>query len=195
MADEDPTILEEYTGDFVFNPVAGTNEIKVSEPVEVLEIGTGFMLIAREVLEKFRDAYPQFSYKPDHNRSEHFDGSRYIHAFFDTVIDSEAFAGKGSGGSDRYLSEDYMFCQFTRKIGISTWLCPWMKLGHVGSYVFNGTLPALGNLDFAAHGNDMESRPHNITEEEEKEAEKEAGKTLNRSERRKAARKNRKKKK
>jgi len=45
------------------------------------------MLIAREVLEKFRDAYPQFSYKPDHNRSEHFDGSRYIHAFFDTVID------------------------------------------------------------------------------------------------------------
>jgi len=194
LADDDPTILEEFTGDFVFNPIGGTSEIKVSDPVEVLEIGTGFMLIAREVLEKFRDAYPQFAYKPDHNRSEHFDGSRYIHAFFDTVIDSEAFAGKGSGGSDRYLSEDYMFCQFTRKIGISTWLCPWMKLGHVGSYVFNGTLPALGNLDFAAHGNDMESRPHNISEEEEKEAEKAAGKTLNRSEKRKAARKNRKKK-
>ena len=195
MADDAPTKLEEFTGDFVFNPIGGTSEIKVSDPVEVLEIGTGFMLIAREVLEKFRDAYPQFSYKPDHNRSENFDGSRYIHAFFDTVIDSEAFAGAGSGGSDRYLSEDYMFCQFTRKIGISTWLCPWMKLGHVGSYVFNGTLPALGNLDFAAHGNDMESRPHNVTEEEEKEAEKAAGKTLNRSERRKAARKSRKKKK
>jgi len=194
LADDDPTKLEEFTGDFVFNPIGGTSEIKVSDPVEVLEIGTGFMLIAREVLEKFRDAYPQFSYKPDHNRSENFDGSRYIHAFFDTVIDSEAFAGKGSGGSDRYLSEDYMFCQFTRKIGIKTWLCPWMKIGHVGSYVFNGTLPALGNLDFAAHGNDMESRPHNISEEEEKEAEKAAGKTLNRSEKRKAARKSRKKK-
>ena len=195
MADDDPTKLEEFTGDFVFNPIGGTTEIKVSEPVEVLEIGTGFMLIAREVLEKFRDAYPQFSYKPDHNRSENFDGSRYIHAFFDTVIDSEAFAGAGSGGSDRYLSEDYMFCQFTRKIGISTWLCPWMKLGHVGSYVFNGTLPALGNLDFAAHGNDMESRPHNISKKEEKEAEKAAGKTLNRSEKRKSARKSRKEKK
>ena len=101
LADNDPTLLEEFTGDFVFNPVAGTQEIKVSEPVEVLEIGTGFMLVAREVFEKFRDAYPQFSYKPDHNRSEHFDGKRYIHAFFDTVIDSEAFAGIGSGGSDR----------------------------------------------------------------------------------------------
>ena len=102
-ADEKPDALEEYTGDYVFNPVAGTSEIKITEPVEVLEIGTGFMLIERAVFEKFREAYPQFSYKPDHNRSEHFDGSRYIHAFFDTVIDSEEFAGAGSGGSDRYL--------------------------------------------------------------------------------------------
>ena len=194
LADDDPVQLEEYTGDFVFNRASGTSEIKVSEPVEVLEIGTGFMLVRREVFEKFREAYPQFSYKPDHNRSENFDGSRYIHAFFDTVIDSDAFAGKGSGGSDRYLSEDYMFCQFTRKIGIKTWLCPWMKLGHVGSYVFNGTMPALGNLDFAAHGNDMVSRPHQITEEEEQEVENEAGKKLSRVERRKLARKKRKKK-
>ena len=67
-----------------------------------------------------------------------------------------------------------------------------MKLGHVGSYVFNGTLPALGNLDFAAHGNDMETRPHQITEDEEKEAEKEAGKQLSRAERRKLARQKRK---
>ena len=194
LADDDPVQLEEYTGDFVFNPASGTSEIKVSEPVEVLEIGTGFMLVRREVFEKFREAYPQFSYKPDHNRAENLDGARYIHAFFDTVIDSDAFAGKGSGGSDRYLSEDYMFCQFTRKIGIKTWLCPWMKLGHVGSYVFNGTMPALGNLDFAAHGNDMVSRPHQITEEEEQEVENEAGKKLSRVERRKLARKKRKKK-
>ena len=159
LADEDPTILEEFTGDFVFNPVAGTSEIKVSEPVEVLEIGTGFMLIAREVLEKFRDAYPQFAYKPDHNRSEHFDGKRYIHAFFDTVIDNEAYAGKGAGGSDRYLSEDYMFCQFARKIGFTTWLCPWMEVNHVGTYVFNGTLKDLGKLEYASHGVDIQERP------------------------------------
>ncbi len=159
LADDDPTILEEFTGDFVFNPVAGTSEIKVSEPVEVLEIGTGFMLIAREVLEKFRDAYPQFAYKPDHNRSEHFDGKRYIHAFFDTVIDNEAYAGKGAGGSDRYLSEDYMFCQFARKIGFTTWLCPWMEVNHVGTYVFNGTLKDLGKLEYASHGVDIQERP------------------------------------
>ena len=152
------------------------------------------MMVAREVFEKFRDAYPQFNYKPDHNRSENFDGSRYIHAFFDTVIDSKAFAGEGSQGSDRYLSEDYMFCQFVNKIGIETWFCPWMNLGHVGSYVFNGTMGALANLDYAAHGADMEARPHVVTSEEEQAIEEEAGRKLSRAERRKMARQKRKNK-
>ena len=159
LADEDPTILEKFTGDFVFNPTAGTTQIKVNEPTEVLEVGTGFVMIAREVFEKFREEYPQFSYRPDHNRSQHFDGKRYIHAFFDTVIDNETYAGKGAGGSDRYLSEDYMFCQFARKIGFTTWLCPWMEVNHVGTYVFNGTLKDLGRLEYAAHGVYIDTRP------------------------------------
>ena len=150
LADEDPSQLEEYTGDFVFNPAGGTSEIKITEPVEVLEIGTGFMLVAREVFEKFRDAYPQFNYKPDHNRSENFDGSRYIHAFFDTVIDSDAFAGDGSSGSDRYLSEDYMFCQWARDLGIKVWMCPWMRLKHMGTYIFGGDLASLASVGVTA---------------------------------------------
>jgi hypothetical protein len=174
LADEDPNILEKYTGDFVFNPTEGTTQIKVTEPTEVLEVGTGFVLIAREVFEKFRDEYPQFSYKPDHNRSEHFDGKRYIHAFFDTVIDNEIYAGKGASGSDRYLSEDYMFCQWARKIGFTTWLCPWMEVNHVGTYVFNGTLKDLGNLEYASHGVDVTNRPH---QEERKQSRQERRKT------------------
>ena len=50
----------------------------------------------------------------------------------------------------------------------------------------------MSNLDFAAHGADMEKRPHNITIEEEKEVEKESGKKLNRMQRRQLARKSRK---
>ena len=41
IADEEPDELAKFTGDFVFNPVLGTKEMKVNEPVEVLEIGTG----------------------------------------------------------------------------------------------------------------------------------------------------------
>ena len=92
-------------------------QITVNDPVEVLEIDTGFMKIKRKVFEDIMEAFPQFTYKPDHNRSGHFTGDRYIHAYFDTVIDSKEYLGDVADGSDRYLSEDYFFCQFVRKIG------------------------------------------------------------------------------
>ena len=62
-----------------------------------------------------------------------------------------------------------MFCQFARKIGFTTWLCPWMEVNHVGTYVFNGTLKDLGRLEFAAHGVDVD-RP---LKEKRKESRKE----------------------
>jgi hypothetical protein len=107
----------------------------------VLEIGTGYMMLKREVFHKMEKEYPMIRYKPDHVGQANFDGSRYIHAYFDTVIDS-----KGSitdGGSDRYLSEDYMFCQMWRKMGGTIHLCPWMKTQHIGTYAFTGNMPAV----------------------------------------------------
>src|SRR3990167_6654805 len=52
FADKNPNNLENYVGDFVFNPIGGTASIELSEPVEVLESGTGFMCIQRHVFEK-----------------------------------------------------------------------------------------------------------------------------------------------
>jgi hypothetical protein len=102
----------------------------------------------RNVFDKWREAYPQFHYKPDHNRSAQFKGDRYIHAYFDTVIDNEAYMPMGSSNkSDRYLSEDYAFCQLARHIDIPIHLCPWMKLGHIGTYVFDGSMADLGRID------------------------------------------------
>jgi len=142
--DIDPGMLEKVTGDYVFNPVKGTAQFSVTEPLDVLEIGTGFMMVKREVFAKMEEAYPSIRYKPDHVGQAHFDGSRYIHAFFDTVIDTkESITG---GGSDRYLSEDYMFCQMWRKIGGQIFLCPWMKTSHIGTYHFQGDMPAVANF-------------------------------------------------
>lgn len=134
--------LEKVTGDYVFNAVAGTGQFNISEPLEVLELGTGFMMIKREVFEQFKEEYPDLSYRPDHVGQANFDGSRYIHAYFDTVIDRVANGGKGS---DRYLSEDYMFCQWWRNMGGKIWLCPWMKTHHIGTYAFTGDMPAVAN--------------------------------------------------
>ena len=141
--DIEPAELEKVAGDFVFNPVKGTAQFSVTEPLEVLEIGTGFMLVKREVFDAMNQAYPNIRYKPDHVGQAHFDGSRYIHAYFDTVIDTtDSITG---GGSERYLSEDYMFCQMWRKMGGSIWLCPWMRTAHIGTYHFQGDMPAVAN--------------------------------------------------
>lgn len=129
--------LENIVGEYVFNPVPGTQNFQVAEPLEVMEIGTGYMMIKRHVFEKFRDAYPELSYKPDHVGQSNFDGSRFIHAFFDTVIDPV---------SHRYLSEDYMFCQWARKIGFQVWMCPWIRTQHIGSYAFTGNMPKIAEM-------------------------------------------------
>lgn len=136
-SDLEPKDLEHIVGEYVFNVVKGTSQFQVSEPLEVMEIGTGYMMIKRHVFDKFRDSYPELRYKPDHVGQANFDGSRYIHAYFDTVIDPE---------SHRYLSEDYMFCQWARKIGLQIWLCPWMKTHHVGTYSFTGNMPKIAEL-------------------------------------------------
>lgn len=148
-ADEDPNNLEKFVGDYVFNP-ADAKGIRISEVSEVLESGTGFMMIQREALEKFKEAYPQYSYLPDHVRSKHFDGSREIHMYFQAEIDPE---------SKRYLSEDYWFCQQARKAGIKVWLCPWMNMIHQGSYLFGGSLPDMAMLGVSATAaNDVKRR-------------------------------------
>lgn len=141
VADEDPSTLDRYVGDYVFNPKSGQKEIPLGEPVEVLELGTGFMMIKRNVFERYRQAYPELSYKPDHVRTEHFDGTREIHAYFDCIIDPE---------SKRYLSEDYNFCYHVTKMGGKNFLCPWMKLQHVGSYIFGGSLIDLATIGASA---------------------------------------------
>ena len=140
-ADENPQALENYVGDFVFNPAPGVSEIRINEPVEVLEGGTGFMMIQKSAFEKFGNAHPELLYTPDHVRTENFDGSRQIYAYFDTVIDPK---------SNRYLSEDYMFCQWARDLGIKVWMCPWMRLKHMGTYIFGGDLASLASVGVTA---------------------------------------------
>jgi hypothetical protein len=140
----DPTLLSYFIGDFALNTTKAVDQIELKKcienkiPIEVNETGTGFMLIKRQVFEKFIKAYPERNYKPDHIRDHYFDGSREITAFFDCVIDPV---------TRRYLSEDYMFCDFVRKIGIKIWLLPWLRLNHVGNYIFQGNLEAINSIN------------------------------------------------
>jgi hypothetical protein len=148
---ENPFELAKYTADYVFNPVAGVSSFRLDEPVEISEGGTGFMLIPRNIFEKYKAAYPELSYKPDHIRTENFDGSREIHAYFDCAIDPE---------TKRYLSEDYFFCWNARKAGIKVHMCPWMELQHVGSYIFRGSMASLAGLDVSPTASSKSNPKH-----------------------------------
>lgn len=145
VADENPNILEEFVGDFVFNPVMDAGEasksIRLDEPAEVLELGTGFMMVRRNTFEEYVKAYPDIMYRPDHVRTEAFDGTRKIGMYFQADIDK---------ASERYLSEDYWFCQYARKAGMKIYMCPWMHLQHAGFYTFGGKLAALASIGASA---------------------------------------------
>ena len=180
-----PNDLEKYVGDFVLNPKDGQQQIPIFQPVEVREVGTGFMMISRNSFDKFVEAYPHYHYKPDHIRSEHFDGSREIMQFFQAEIDGIDWAveykkiidkmmkdpqdpklvektkkrlaelqAQADKKSKRYLSEDYWFNQKCHDIGVKTYLCPWMKLSHAGTYIFSGSL-----IDLAASGSTATADP------------------------------------
>ena len=101
--------------------------------IEVLDAGTGFMLIKRGVLEQMITAFPEIKYVRDMT-SLNADGSidrttDTQYALFDGSIDEE---------SKRYLSEDYTFCRRWQKIGGRIWTDPEIVLNHVGTHVFRG---------------------------------------------------------
>lgn len=196
-ADKNPNNLENYVGDYVFNPLANQGSIQINQPVQVREIGTGFMMVQKHAFERILKEYPQLSYRPDHVRTEHFDGSREIHAFFDCVIDrgytfddmhrlmegladvkpdgwaegikelqktAKSYLEKEKTASRRYLSEDYMFCYYAQEIGLKVWFCPWMKLQHVGTYVFGGSLADLATIGAPATADQGALKKHREAE-------------------------------
>ena len=137
-----PSELESISGGFVLNLQPGTKEFKSNEPLEVTEAGTGFMMIKRNVFHTLSEKYPNLKYKSDDSFNNNM--SKYVYSFFDTIIDTkDSIIG---GGSERYLSEDYMFCNLWRKIGGSVFICPWMITKHIGDMGFVSDLGSTSKL-------------------------------------------------
>lgn len=124
--------LKNHTGSFVINLVdyAPTVTVPMNEPLEIWNGGTGMMAIKREVLEKMRDVVPKYA-NDVVDLSGNMPVGEEIAEFFATSIEES---------TRRLLSEDYHFCQTWRQIGGKIYAAPWMNLGHVGSYVFEGEL-------------------------------------------------------
>lgn len=102
-----------------------------------LYAGTGFMLIARRVLERMGEAYPELRYANMQVYPPMRPNERQF-AFFDCMIEPE---------SGVYLSEDYAFCWRWRRLGGKVWLDTRGRLTHTGPHDFRGDpQPRFANL-------------------------------------------------
>jgi len=94
-------------------------------------LGTGFLLIRREVFLTMAERCPELAYQRTHATVD--DGLGNLYAFFDTAIDREAGV---------YLSEDFVFCRRWLSLGGELWVDLESRLNHIGREVFSGSLLA-----------------------------------------------------
>jgi hypothetical protein len=129
--------LADYAGAFVFNMVSGDGETDADGMFEVRHGGTGFMLIKRGVFEHLKPHVPAYRVSSYKNPETGEYAQPLVHEFFTTSIDA----------SGALLSEDYHFCELFRTHGGKIHANPFIKLNHVGTYVFGGDiLKSGGNL-------------------------------------------------
>ena len=129
--------LEDYGGAFVMNMIDdGHAETDSSGLIEVRHGGTGFMLIKRGVFDALTPHVPTYRVTSYQDAEGNY-AKPLTHEFFATSIDN----------SGALLSEDYHFCELWRKHGGKIYANPFIKLHHVGTYVYGGDiLRAGGNL-------------------------------------------------
>ena len=130
---KDPLELAKFQASYVLNIKRDhmeSHEIPLVEGlIPVLDAGTGFMMIKRNVVDKMIKEHPETRYTNDLNTDPKL--NPYFYALFDTMIDPE---------TNRYLSEDYTFCRRWQKMGGEIWMDPSINLDHYGSYAFQGNI-------------------------------------------------------
>jgi hypothetical protein len=131
-ANKGATNYETYSGNFNINmnPASSNSSsgIRYQEPLEVNSVGTGMMLIRRNVfetlalkdLEKFRMGSPLPPF---------VEAGELITDFFHTATIDEVFC-----------SEDVNFCKMWTESGGKIYVDLLAKVKHMGSYAFSGTI-------------------------------------------------------
>ena len=122
--------------DYVFNPIYYQEGDKVvckvdKGLVKVKDIGTGFMMIKKQVFYKMMKQFPELKYRNNVAGYDITNENNYFYTLFDTGIDPE---------SKVYLSEDYLFCKRWIGMGGELWLDLETNLNHTGVLDFKGCI-------------------------------------------------------
>lgn len=134
---DDQAQLARYTGDFAFALADGITSFTLEQPVELVRLGTGLMMIRRDVIESLTSLAGDDHYVPDAEERSGFGVGDRVHRIFEGQIEPE---------TGRLLSDDYAFCQRARAAGFAIWLAPWVATTHSGPATFGATLADLAAL-------------------------------------------------
>lgn len=123
--------------------VAGTpnvnfiiNQVRLNEPVPVLEAGSGFWLIKRKVFRMMVEEMPHIRYRRLSEERAHY-GREYAHDFFRVGVWPE---------TGEYISEDWWFCREWRNMGGTVWCAFWVITHHLGPYMYPMNMDAIIGL-------------------------------------------------
>lgn len=86
----------------------------------VNEIGTGFLMLSRECIEKIMAS------EPDNFYADSTTGEKTHNLFENKIIDG------------KFWSEDYVFSKKWKNIGGEVWVDPMIELEHVGTHTYKG---------------------------------------------------------
>jgi hypothetical protein len=123
--------LSALSGIFNVNKLDGHEMVSPDEPFQVKHVGTGFMLIRRDVFDVLE---PHVGWYTGGGTST--GPSEKVYDFF-----------KVQNVNNELLSEDYNFCHMYRQHGGTVWVAPWCILGHFGAYLFSGQYAQQGALN------------------------------------------------
>ena len=137
LAQDNPAALERFSGVFALDLLDPKGEFRLDQPIELVRVGTGLMLIRRDVIAALVQRHPELSYAADALDRESGLAGAQLTALFQPMIDP---------ATGHLLSDDYAFCHRVRDAGYRIWLAPWIRTTHTGPARFAGALTDLAAL-------------------------------------------------
>lgn len=125
---EDEIELQARAANYVLNYDSPDVVLDGKGFARVQDLGTGFLLIKREVFTKMIEAYPELKCGAP-VASDGTSSGKAHYAFFDTEIERSTGA---------YLSEDWFFCRQWQRLGGEVWMDTTQALSHTGMFTFRG---------------------------------------------------------
>lgn len=137
LAAGNPAVLERFSGVFAIDLVDPGGNFQLDQPIELTRVGTGLMVIRRDVIETLCQRHPELRYTADQLDRDSGLASDHLTALFQPLIDPD---------TGHLLSDDYAFCHRVRAADFRLWLAPWMRTTHTGPARFGGALADLAAL-------------------------------------------------